>query len=254
MARVLILSSMVACGHVGASAALPALQALGHTATVLPTVMLSNHPGFAAVAGAKVPVGQLEDMVAALDRNGFLEGHDAVLTGYLPTAEHVDFAALLVDRMRGIGVARVVVDPVMGDAPKGLYIDAEAAGRMRDMLVPRADILTPNAFEQVWLGEVASSVPRVIVTSHGVTARELGVLDLSQAAAVRYAVPRHDGVPQGTGDVLAALIAAGVAPGQALGHLQTLIAESLGAPHLRITETAPVWTRAAPLEGEPHGL
>ncbi|EBA07391.1 bifunctional hydroxymethylpyrimidine kinase/phosphomethylpyrimidine kinase [Sagittula stellata] len=193
-------------------------------------------------------------MVAALERNGFLQDHDAVLTGYLPTSEHVDFAARLIDRMRGTGKARVVVDPVMGDEPKGLYIDAAAAKRIRDTLVPRADILTPNAFERRWIGAAASLVPRIIVTSHGGTRAETGVLDLSQGAAVRYGVERLDGVPQGTGDVLAALIAVGVPVGQALGHLQALIAESLGAPHLRIAEAAPVWTRAAPLEGEPYGL
>ena len=41
------------------------------------------------------------------------------------------------------------------------------------------------------------------------------------------------------------MIAAGLAPGQALGHLDALIAVSTGAPHLRIAETAGQWTGAA---------
>ena len=52
MARILILSSWVAHGHVGLSAAAPALQALGHEVTQLPTTVLSNHPGWPHVARA----------------------------------------------------------------------------------------------------------------------------------------------------------------------------------------------------------
>jgi pyridoxine kinase len=39
-----------------------------------------------------------------------------------------------------------------------------------------------------------------------------------------------------------------LSPGAALGHLQALVDASLGAPHLRIAETADSW-RAAPAVG-----
>jgi hypothetical protein len=45
--------------------------------------------------------------------------------------------------------------------------------------------------------------------------------------------------------VLSALLAAGLSPGAALGKLQALVTASLGAPHLRIAESAADWTRAA---------
>ena len=44
-----------------------------------------------------------------------------------------------------------------------------------------------------------------------------------------------------------ALVAAGIAPGAALGHLGALIRESLGAPHLMIAERAHIWTMAPAL-------
>ncbi|SNS97705.1 hypothetical protein [Antarctobacter heliothermus] len=159
MARVLILSSWVAHGHVGLCAGVPALQALGHTVTQLPTVMLSNHPGWPQVAGAPVPPECLYEMMAALAANGWLTEQDALLVGYLPTPAHVVVAA-----------------------------DARI-----------------------------------------------------------HPAPLRDGVPHGVGDVFAALIAAGVPLGMALGHLSALIDNSLHAPHLRIAETAATWTRAAPL-------
>ena len=251
LARVLILSSFVAAGHVGLSAGQPVLQALGHCVTPLPTVLLSNHPGFAAVSGETVAVPTLHGMVDALDRNGWLGRHDAVQTGYLPTPGHVDLACALVDRMRAARPGlRVVVDPVMGDAPKGLYLAPDAAKRLRDRLAGRADVLVPNAWEAEWLGPVA--VPRVVVTS-AIRAGRFGVSETGGGVDRHYPVARLDGVPHGTGDVFAALLAAGLTVAQALGHLQALIAASLGQEHLAIVQSLPDWTRAAPLEEE-NGL
>ncbi|MDF0598104.1 PfkB family carbohydrate kinase [Psychromarinibacter halotolerans] len=258
MAHILILSSWVAHGHVGLSAATPVLQALGHRVTQLPTVVLSNHAAWPHVAGARVPVDQIAAMADAAQANGWLRDVDAVLTGYLPTADHVALAVRLLDDLPD---ARKVVDPVLGDAPKGLYIAEDAARAIRDDLVPRADIVTPNAFELSWLtgqdvGSVAQALsaartlgprlgPRVLVTSAPAGDGQTGVLDSGDATL--FATPHRDGVPNGVGDVFSALVAAGVPLPQAMGHLQALIDASLGADHLRIAETAADWTGAAPL-------
>lgn len=259
MARVLILSSWVAHGHVGLSAAVPALQALGHSVTQLPTTLLSNHPGWPHVAGRPVPPAETEAMLQALDANGWLADHDALLVGYLPTAEHVALAERLVARLRR---PRVVLDPILGDLPKGLYIAETAARAIRDRLVPLADILTPNAFELGWLtgtrpatraeAEAAATALRahkganILVTSPPLGPGETGLLAVTARGARPYPTPQRKGVPHGTGDVFAALIAAGLSPEAALGHLDALIAESLGAPHLKIVEAAPRWTSAPP--------
>ena len=139
MPRVLAISSHVACGHVGLAAIVPALQALGHDVIALPTVLLSNHPGHAHVAGARVDPDQLRRMLGALEANGWLGDIDAVLTGYLPSVEHVRFAA---DAVAAVTQANpraiVLVDPILGDDPKGLYIDVTAAAAIRDTLLPAA--------------------------------------------------------------------------------------------------------------------
>jgi len=267
VSRVLILSSWVARGHVGGSAAVPALQMLGHEVTQLPTTVLSNHPGWPHVAGAPVPVGQIAAMLEALEANGWLADHDAVLTGYLPTPAHVDLAADLIRRLRARAAPpRIVVDPVLGDDPKGLYVPETVAAALRDALVPLADTLTPNAFELGWLCGRPTGTPdeaeaaarrlsvggrRVLVTSAPAGARRIGVLAAGAGQSRLWATPRRDGVPHGVGDVFSALIAAGLPVGTALGKLDALIAESLGAPHLRIAEAAPVWTGAGPLAPAP---
>lgn len=269
MAHILVLSSWVAHGHVGLSAAAPALQALGHSVTQLPTVQLSNHPGWPHVAGRQVPPSEIAGMVAALDANGWLSGFDAMLTGYLPSPRHVELACDLALQLRRAAPAlKLIVDPVLGDWPKGLYVDEAAAVATRDELVPLADTLTPNSFELGWLTghdvthlqgtrEAAARLrdltggADVLATSPPVSEDETGLFALTSSAAL-FRVPKADPatVPHGSGDVFSALIAAGLAPGAALGHLQALVAASLGAPHLRISESAGDWTRAAPLRPE----
>jgi pyridoxine kinase len=259
MARVLILSSWVAHGHVGASAAGPALQALGHAVTVLPTTILSNHPGWPHVAGRAVPVEELSAMADALDANGWLAGADALLTGYLPSPAHVAFAAALARRARP---SRLVVDPILGDTPGGLYQPREVARALRDTLVPEADILTPNAFELGWLtgrpvgtpaeiaGAAAALAGRVLVTSVPGAPGETGVMEVPGPRLWR--MPRHEAVPHGPGDVFAGLVAAGLDVSAALGHLQALVEASLGADHLEIPGRAADWTAAPPLAPVPQ--
>lgn len=271
MARILIMSSWVARGHVGLSAAVPVLQALGHSVTQLPTILLSNHPGWPHTAGQTVPPDELRAIIDALAANGWLANHDAVLTGYLPSVAHVALAAELVARLRdGTSPApRVVVDPVFGDAPSGLYLPEAAAGAIRAQLCPLADMLTPNLFELGWLAErsvgtladatAAAETLRtrwgtgkVLTTSAPLGPDRTGVLCLDGDGVELYAARRLDGVPHGVGDVFSALMAADVSPGAALGHLQSLVSHSIGAEHLRIVEAADLWTTAAPLRATPN--
>lgn len=263
MACILILSSWVARGHVGLSAAVPVLQALGHSVTQLPTILLSNHPGWPDVAGEVVPPETLRAMIDALAENGWLDDHDALLTGYLPTEAHVELAAELVSRQRASSTPRVVVDPVIGDAPGGLYLPERVAETLRTRLCPLADLLTPNLFELGWLTDksvqdlpeatLAAEVLRkqcrsdtVLVTSAPLGPGRTGVLAGDTDGSQVYATTRFDGVPHGVGDVFSALIAAGLSTGTALGHLQALISHSVSKDHLRIIEASEHWVTADP--------
>ena len=100
MARVLAISSFLAHGRVGLGAGVPVLQALGHEVIQLPTVILSNHPGHAAVAGQTIAPDHLGAMLAALQTNGWLADIAAIVTGYLPAPGHVQFAAEAVRLVR----------------------------------------------------------------------------------------------------------------------------------------------------------
>ncbi|MEW5965372.1 MAG: bifunctional hydroxymethylpyrimidine kinase/phosphomethylpyrimidine kinase, partial [Pseudomonadota bacterium] len=165
MARVLAISSFVASGHVGLSAAWPVLSAMGHETIALPTRVLSNHPAHPHSSAHDIPPAALAAMLDALDANGRLAGIDLVLTGYLPLAAYCEVALAAISRIRRQSpAAQVLVDPILGDDPGGLYIAADAAAAIRDSLLPEADIATPNRFELAWLSgqavcDVAAAIP-----------------------------------------------------------------------------------------------
>jgi pyridoxine kinase len=219
MSTILAISSQVARGHVGLSAAVPALQALGHAVIALPTVMLSNHPGHGQVTGQRIEPALLRQMLATLDGHGWLKGVDAVLSGYLPTPEHVAIVAEAVALVRGHNAgATYACDPILGDDPKGLYIAEEAARALAETLVPISNVTFPNRFELEWLSgapvtdaaSAQSAADRLgsswtIATSIPHEGGALATMAIGPGETWLSAVARQDNVPNGTGDLFAAL-------------------------------------------------
>ncbi len=267
MSRILVISSWVARGHVGLSAAVPVLNGLGHDTVALPTVMLSNHLGHPHCAGAAVPVAQLEAMFEALAANGWLADIAAVLTGYFPSADHVVFAAQAVARIRGENPnVHVCCDPVLGDDPDGLYVPSDVADAVRARLLPLCRTVTPIRFELEWL----SGMPVACATDAAAAARGLGpelalvtsvmagtgevanVL-VTDSEAWTTATPWREGVPHGTGDVLAAAMLAGLLDGSApadalarsVAQVDAIIAASVGADELQVTGSRGLWMAAS---------
>lgn len=262
MARMLAISSFLAHGQVGLGATVPVLQAMGHEVIQLPAVILSNHPGHPRVAGQPVMPDRLVAMLDALQANGWLAGLGAVLTGYLPSAEHVAFAARAVETVRELSPGAVYVcDPILGDDPKGLYIDAGAAAAIREHLVARADVITPNRFELSWLtgcavDDVAGcqaaagtlAGPAVVATSIPAGQDARGRLLIGNVLANRsgvscLAAPRRAAVPHGTGDTFTALLTGHLLKGEPLSdafarshrQLEGIVAASAGRQHLDLS-------------------
>lgn len=259
MATVLALSSKMARGSVGLNAIVPALHAFGHDVIELPTVLLSNHPGHGAVAGRSTEVGLLRDMVERLERHGWLGTIDAVLTGYLPTPDHVIVAAEIVDRVSAVraktGADRPVYlcDPVLGDDPKGLYIAEAAAHAIRDDLVLRATIVTPNRFEAAFLAHEKvppepsprhRSEDRVTVATSMPAERPDDLLNVAYQGDRIFVttVRRRARVPNGTGDLFAAAVLGSyltladveVALGVGTAFVDHVIVASSGRDELRV--------------------
>lgn len=275
MARVLVISSEVVRGYVGGSCARAALQTLGIEAWVLPTVMLSNHPGHLVTGGSRCDPALLLRMLDALAANGWLAEVDAILTGYLPSPEHVAFAELAVRRLRQSNpTLPYLCDTVLGDHPKGLYIDPMAAVAVRDRLLPLADVITPNRFELSWLTGASATddlaavdrmarglgVPSVVVTSVAAAdPRFLFNLLSTREQAVAARVTHRAAAPHGTGDLIAALIAGQLAQRRrlvdafcfAVAAVDDAVERCQGEDALRLAATGNRWQQLAPWPIEP---
>ena len=273
MANILSISSQVARGHVGNSVTQFVLQRLGHEAWALPSVLLSNHPGHKKFGGARLKSSILRPVLEALEMSRQLKHVDAVMTGYLPSREHV-FIAL--DALKMVKTANpkavYLCDPALGDdprpgSPQGLYIDVKAAESLRTELLPLADIVTPNRFELEWLSmrpvmDEASAAKAMQVLGHDALLatsiptmgdRLSNVLLCGEGEFVAR-VDALDAVPHGTGDMLAALFMAHLqngasapdALGLAVGGVGAALQESVEQEDIRLIPTQDAWSSAAP--------
>ena len=224
MGRVLILSSFVATSGVGGFAQSHVLGALGHEPVLAPTVLFGRHPGLGPPGGAAVAVETFEGVLQGVERQGGFGRFDLILTGYFADPRQAAAAARVIDTARADAGVRVLVDPVMGDAGKGLYVRPEVAEVIRRDLAPRADILTPNLWELAFLtGGEAEGVEaavraartfsgRVAMTSAPAGPDRIGVLAVDEESRL-YSHLAAASAPNGTGDLFAALLACGLLDG-----------------------------------------
>lgn len=250
---VLVISSQVAAGPVGASAAAPALLSLGVIPIVVPTVLLSNHPGHGRPEGMNIPAATIKAMLAKLLELGFLDDCKCILTSYFANDEQVAIAADFVTAYRTKNAACYhLCDPVIGDDDE-LYVKQEVAEAIRNRLVPLAQGIAPNAFEAGWLSgktictiddarSAACNWPDkdVIVTSipEGDDLLTTAVFGHGEECIVSR--PRLSHVPHGTGDLLSGLAAGHIARGEKLARalpemidtLDRVIAASAGSDSL----------------------
>lgn len=155
-----VFSSHVARGTVGLRAAALALEALGDHVWSVPTILLPHHPGHGAPSRIVADDDSFQSLVAGLLRPQWVAELDAVLCGYFATARQVQVVADFIDTVRQQRPISVIVDPVVGDNGR-LYVPEEVACAVRDVLLPRADIITPNRFELGWLAcGIDAQMPR----------------------------------------------------------------------------------------------
>jgi pyridoxine kinase len=220
----LILSSHVAASRVGGMAQVLALQPFKIDAALVPTVLFGRHPGWGPPGGAAVAAETMAAMLEGIEAQGLFALTDTVITGYFASADQVAAASEAIARVRAANPQTLVlVDPVIGEEGKGIYVKPEVAAAVRDQLVPLADVIAPNRFELAWLsgGELAerwedaeaqaAMLGKPTLVSSLVEPGDpdaLGVLYTDDEEASYDVHPRLADAPKGTGDVLTALFAA----------------------------------------------
>lgn len=221
---ILSIQSHVVYGHVGNSAAVFPLQRAGHEVWPLHTVTFSNHTGYGDWGGPAIPAADVRDMVDGLSRRGALAEVDAILSGYQGGS---DIAEVIVETVRRVKEenpqAVYACDPVMGSSETGCFVSEQIPPLLRDLVVPAADIITPNQFELGYLTDkpvetleqtlfavrAAQEIgpQTVLVTSvkHPEDAGKIQMLAVNGDEKYLVTTPFIDTHRNGTGDVTAAL-------------------------------------------------
>lgn len=221
---VIVLSSFVARGSVGARAAF-ALERLGHRVWTLPTVLLPWHPGHGRAHRMPVPEADFAALCADLGRAPWLAEVGGIITGYLGSPGQAEAAAGLVAAVKAANPRALhLADPVIGDASAGtaggLYVPEAVAIAQRDHLAGIADVATPNRFELGWLTgrpvetmvEIAAAAralgpQRVVVTSApAMMAGKIAAALVTESDTIVAENQLIPGAPNGTGDLFAALL------------------------------------------------
>ncbi len=268
MAKVLSISSQVVYGHVGNSAGAFVMQRMGHDVLTVPTIILSNRPGYGAIAGERTDPDKLNAMLEAVFKNGWLADVDAVLTGYIPTAAHAEFCRPWIGRIKTLNPKAIFLcDPIIGDEPSGIYVAETAAAAVRDELVPLADIVTPNAFELGWLSgrathDAASTVaaaralarPATVVTSATTQIDMIANILVTHDEIAATSSPRRTVQAHGTGDFFASILLAHRLRGctasaslqAAAAAIDLVLDRSEGRSELALIETQGEWAATHP--------
>lgn len=226
MTKVLILSSFVAASRVGGGAQAEALARLGIEAILVPTTLYGRHPGWGEPGGAAVSAATMGAVLEAIEAQGVFEHVDAAIFGYFAKADQLEVAARALDAVRLANpAAKLIVDPILGDEAEGLYVSKAVEQAITETLVPRADFLTPNAWELGRLagaevGDAASAVAAarklgkpVLVSSIPAEEAHIGVVYVGAQDAWIAHHPRAAKAPKGAGDLLTVFFAAALVQG-----------------------------------------
>jgi pyridoxine kinase len=217
---VLVINSQVVRGTVGSRVSVFALERMGHAVWLLPTILLPWNPSQGRGERIVAPDASFDALANDVAHADNLANVGAVISGYLGSAAQAEAIARLVAAVRKANPdALYLCDPVVGDEG-GLYVSAEPAAAVRDLLLPLADIATPNLFELRWMtGQTIETemqaiaaarglgLPRVLVTSAPALRRNsvsnLLVTMRGALAAEHGLVPN---APNGTGDLMSSLL------------------------------------------------
>lgn len=232
MPLALILSSFVAASRIGGAAQQYVLAAHKIDPVLAPTVMFGRTPA----RGGKGEVTSPEvfrRMLGDIEADALFGMVDLIITGHFSDPEQVEIAAGVIERIRtaernDAWGARppVLVDPILGDAPGGLYVSYEVADAVEKRLVPQADWITPNLWELSFLADrqidtaaqardaVRALGRCALVTSAPAGEDEVGLLYVDKEDAVLFAHPRLETAPKGTGDLVTASFGAGLVEGK----------------------------------------
>jgi len=164
MKNILAIQSHVVFGHAGNSAAEFPMRRMGANVWPLNTVQFSNHTQYGHWTGTVMPASHLTEIVngiAAIDR---LKTCDAILSGYLGSAEQGEQILAIVREVKAANPgAWFFCDPVMGHPEKGCIVAPGVAEFHCKQALPASDLIAPNLLELEMLsGQTVADIDQAV--------------------------------------------------------------------------------------------
>lgn len=230
--HLLAIQSHVVFGHAGNSAAVFPMQRVGVNVWPLNTVQFSNHTQYGQWSGEVLAPAQIPALVEGISNIGELGECDAVLSGYLGSAEQGRAILAGVERIKAANPkALYLCDPVMGHPEKGCSVPPQISDFLVQEAIGRADILCPNQLElDSFCGRRAESLqdcadmarsllargPQVVLVKHlaypgkAADAFEMLLVTAEQTWHLRRPLLAFPRQPVGVGDLTSGLFLAKV--------------------------------------------
>ncbi|WP_105638547.1 pyridoxal kinase PdxY [Cronobacter dublinensis] len=194
MKNILAIQSHVVFGHAGNSAAEFPMRRLGANVWPLNTVQFSNHTQYGQWTGAVMPPSHLTEIVQGIAAIGQLSRCDAVLSGYLGSAEQGEQILEIVRQVKAANPqAKYFCDPVMGHPEKGCIVAPGVAEFHARFALPASDIIAPNLLELEMLsGHPVASVDEAVATARELIARGPQIVLVKHLARAGYQPDRFE--------------------------------------------------------------
>lgn len=242
MKRIVSIQDVSCLGKCSLTVALPIISAMGVECSIVPTAVLSTHTMFSGFT-CKDLTDQIEPIAAHWKESGL--GFDAVYTGYLASAEQIDYVCAFFDAFRQEG-GMVVVDPVMADNGKLYPAFGPDFPAQMARVCTKADLILPNLTEaslltglpyrteqdegyiKELLQALAALGPRyVALTGVSFEPDKLGVMYYDKVTGQygSYFTQRLPASFHGTGDIFASTCVGGLTRGLPLGDALALAAD-----------------------------
>lgn len=219
--RILTIQDISCVGQCSLTVALPILSACGHETAILPSAVLSTHTaGFSGYT-----FRDLTQDIPAIEKHWNKEGilFDAIYTGYLGSAEQIDYVKSIFKSCSKPGCSKIV-DPAMADNGKLYPAFDDAYVEQMKTLCAEADIIIPNiteacfltgteyrqTYDRTWIDNLFKALSQVtkaavILTGVGYKEGKTGVAIYSNG---NYSYYEHNKIStgcHGTGDVYASV-------------------------------------------------
>ncbi|WP_099350523.1 pyridoxal kinase PdxY [Erwinia amylovora] len=194
MKNILSIQSHTVFGHAGNGAAEFPMRRLGANVWPLNTVQFSNHTQYGHWTGSVMPATHLTDVARGIGEIDRLKTCDAVLSGYLGSAEQGEAILEIVRMVKAANPnAWYFCDPVMGHPEKGCIVAPGVAEFHANASLPASDIIAPNLLELKMLSaHQIANVQQAVAASRALIAKGPKIVLVKHLARAGYRSDRFE--------------------------------------------------------------